>query len=138
MFTKLRTLYIFAVTITLSVIFSGCGDSLNFVAVDSFALGTFAQAKCKTTLSEQEILNIIKAVDEESKESMSIFSTTSLLSRINNNQTDSLDRHIAFNIELDIVREIKIYTSRKLLRLARSNLVCTRHPKVCRERKIVA
>ena len=100
MFTKLRTLYIFAVTITLSVIFSGCGDSLNFVAVDSFALGTFAQAKCKTTLSEQEILNIIKAVDEESKESMSIFSTTSLLSRINNNQTDSLDRHIAFNIEL--------------------------------------
>ena len=100
MFTKLRTLYILAVTITLSVIFSGCGESQNFVTVDSFALGTFAQAKCKTTLSEQEILNIIKEVDEESKGSMSIFSTTSLLSRINNNQTDSLDRHIAFNIEL--------------------------------------
>ena len=100
MLTKLRRLYILVITITLSAIFSGCSNSASFVAVDSFALGTFAQVKCKTALSEQEILNIIKEVDEESKGSMSIFSTTSLLSRINSNKTDSLDRHIAFNIEL--------------------------------------
>lgn len=97
---KLRTLYILLVTITLSAIFSGCSKSTSFVTVDSFALGTFAQIKCKTELSEQEIQEIIKDIDEESKGSMSIFSTTSLLSRINRNQTDSLDRHIAFNIEL--------------------------------------
>jgi thiamine biosynthesis lipoprotein len=97
---KLRTLYILLVTITLSAIFSGCSKSTSFVTVDSFALGTFAQIKCKTELSEQDIQEIIKDIDEESKGSMSIFSTTSMLSRINNNQTDSLDRHIAFNIEL--------------------------------------
>ena len=38
--------------------------------------------------------------DAEAKASMSIFDSTSLLSRLNRNLTDSVDRHIAFNLAL--------------------------------------
>lgn len=97
---KLSTLSLLAVTITLSVIFGGCSESANFVEIEGEALGTFVQVKCKTNHTKQEIADIIYEVDSVSKSSMSIFSPTSLLSRINNNQTDSLDSHITYNIEL--------------------------------------
>ena len=40
------------------------------------------------------------ALDREAKASMSIFDSASLLSRLNRNETDSVDRHIAFNLHL--------------------------------------
>jgi thiamine biosynthesis lipoprotein len=43
---------------------------------------------------------MIKEVDQQAKASMSIFDTNSLLSRINNNDTDIIDEHIAYNITL--------------------------------------
>lgn len=100
MLIKLRSLSIYVVVITLSLFCGGCGVSTNFVNIESEALGTFVQIKCKTNKSKEEIADIIHRVDTESKNSMSIFSPTSLISRINNNQTDSLDSHIAYNIEL--------------------------------------
>ena len=39
-------------------------------------------------------------LDREAKASMSIFDAGSLLSRLNRNETDTVDRHIAFNLRL--------------------------------------
>ena len=39
-------------------------------------------------------------LDREAKASMSIYDSTSLVSRLNRNETDSVDRHIAFNLHL--------------------------------------
>jgi thiamine biosynthesis lipoprotein len=78
----------------------GCGERSRYIEIKGEALGTFVQVKCNTALPTQTISNIIQEVDQESKNSMSIFSTTSLLSRINSNETDSLDSHITHNIEL--------------------------------------
>lgn len=79
----------------------GCsGGATHYTEVNSLALGTFAQVTCDATLSPSEITQIIADIDAEAKASMSIFDPESLISRINTNQTDSLDRHIRFNLEL--------------------------------------
>lgn len=100
MLSRLRTTILLTTTILLSILSYGCSKRSHYITVESEALGTFVQVKCNTTLPTQTISNIIQEVDQESKMSMSIFSPTSLLSRINNNETDSLDCHIARNIEL--------------------------------------
>lgn len=99
MLSKFRLL-LTTIIITLSALTAGCDNSSNFVSIEGEALGTFVQIKCSTNLSKQDIIQIIEEVDNESKNSMSIFSPSSLLSRINRNETDSLDSHIAYNIEL--------------------------------------
>ena len=48
--------------------------------------------------SAQELYAAVMELDREAKASMSIFDPTSLLSRLNRNETDSVDRHIAFNL----------------------------------------
>ena len=79
----------------------GCsGGATHYTEVNSLALGTFAQVKCDATLSPTELTQMITDIDTEAKASMSIFDPESLISRINTNQTDSLDKHIRFNLEL--------------------------------------
>jgi thiamine biosynthesis lipoprotein len=70
------------------------------VVVEGHALGTFAQVKCSPTITSTEVEQIILNIDREAKSSMSIFDQSSLLSKINNNECDSLDRHILINLEL--------------------------------------
>lgn len=100
MLSSLRTTILLTTTILLATLMCGCGERSRYIEIKGEALGTFVQVKCNTALPTQTISNIIQEVDQESKNSMSIFSTTSLLSRINNNETDSLDSHITHNIEL--------------------------------------
>ena len=100
MLLRLRTAILLTTIILLSILLYGCSKRSHYIEIDGEALGTFVQVKCNTTLSTETISNIIQEVDKESKMSMSIFSTTSLLSRINSNETDSLDCHIERNIEL--------------------------------------
>ena len=100
MFSRLRIAIFFITTVLLSILSYGCVERSRYIEVNSNALGTFAQVKCCTTLPKEEISNIIQEVDQESKNSMSIFSPTSLLSCVNRNETDSLDCHIIRNIEL--------------------------------------
>lgn len=79
----------------------GCsGGATHYTEVNSLALGTFAQVKCDATLSPAELTQMIADIDTEAKVSMSIFDPESLISRINTNKTDSLDKHIRFNLEL--------------------------------------
>ena len=100
MLLRLRTAILLTAIILLSILLYGCSKRSHYIEIDGEALGTFVQVKCNTTLPTETISNIIQEVDKESKMSMSIFSTTSLLSRINSNETDSLDGHIERNIEL--------------------------------------
>ena len=72
----------------------------EFLTIEGEALGTFVQVKCNTSLDDDELIAIVRHIDTEAKESMSIFNESSLLSKINRNDTDSLDCHIIRNIEL--------------------------------------
>ena len=87
-------------TILVATLMCGCGERSRYIEIQGEALGTFVQVKCNTSLTTDSISNIIQEVDQESKNSMSIFSPISLLSRINSNETDSLDYHIERNVEL--------------------------------------
>ncbi|MBO7189060.1 MAG: FAD:protein FMN transferase [Alistipes sp.] len=100
MLSSIRTTILLTTTILLSTLMCGCGERSRYIEIQGEALGTFVQVKCNTSLPTETISNIIQEVDRESKNSMSIFSPMSLLSRINRNETDSLDSHITRNIEL--------------------------------------
>ena len=90
-----------AIILMTATILYGCQDSASrYVVVEGLALGTFVQVKCEPTITPAEVNEIIANIDREAKESMSIFDDSSLISKINSNKCDSLDRHIRFNIEL--------------------------------------
>ena len=88
-------------TLAILTLMLGCQQGASsYKRVDSFALGTFAQLTCRTSISTAELTRLIAEIDQEAKASMSIFDESSLISRINRNETDSLDRHILHNLEL--------------------------------------
>ena len=76
---------------------AGCRPSTH-VTVEGSVLGTTFRIKARTTLPADEIYTEVMALDEEMKHSMSIFDETSLLSRINRGESDSLDSHLIYNI----------------------------------------
>lgn len=86
----------------LAAISTACNPSgeAAYVQVKGLALGTFLYINARTDRSAEEIAREAERIDSLAKASMSIFDEGSLLSRINRNQTDSLDEHIIFNIEL--------------------------------------
>ena len=77
---------------------AGCRPSTHYVTVEGSVLGTTFRIKARTTLPADEIYTEVMALDEEMKHSMSIFDETSLLSRINRGESDSLDSHLIYNI----------------------------------------
>ena len=79
----------------------GCGDASSYTAVDGVMLGTTLHITADVQgVSAQELYAAAMELDREAKASMSIFDPGSLLSRLNRNETDSVDRHIAFNLHL--------------------------------------
>ena len=79
----------------------GCGDASSYTAVDGVMLGTTLHITADMQgVSAQELYAAAMELDREAKASMSIFDPGSLLSRLNRNETDSIDRHIAFNLHL--------------------------------------
>lgn len=81
----------------------GCGSPENrreYVTVDGQMLGTFLHIVACTDAEPSEIYERMMTLDSVAKRSMSIFDENSLLSRINRGETDSLDAHIVYNIEL--------------------------------------
>lgn len=85
----------------IATLLCSCRSSVSrYKTVDSYALGTFVQITYLTDYPTAELTRLIAEIDQEAKASMSIFDDSSLLSRINRNETDSLDRHIRFNLEL--------------------------------------
>lgn len=82
------------------LLLAGCSSPKQYRTVDGSMLGTTYHIVAETELSEQAIFGEMKRINEEAIASMSIFNPTSLLSRVNNNETDSVDIHIARNIEI--------------------------------------
>ena len=73
-----------------------CGGekSQKYVTSEGEMLGTFMKVTAQTDRAVAEIYDAMQTLDTEAKASMSIFDENSLLSRINCNETDSLDKHI--------------------------------------------
>ena len=99
-FSKLHRLLIAAIFVAVLGIAACTSARREYITVEGETLGTFVVVKCNTTHTESEILSRIMAIDSQMKASMSIFDETSLLSRINRNECDTLDQHLKFNIEL--------------------------------------
>lgn len=80
---------------------AGCTGSPSYTVVDGVMLGTTLHVVADVKgMSTQELYAAIMELDREAKASMSIYDEASLLSRLNRNETDSVDRHIAFNLRL--------------------------------------
>lgn len=94
----------------LTLVFVGCASAPSYRTVDGQMLGTTYHVVAETTLPAEYIFGEMQRMNEEAIASMSIFNPSSLLSRINSNQTDSLDTHILRNIE--IATKVNTLTSR--------------------------
>lgn len=81
---------------------TSCGPGRTpYTEVDGVMLGTTLHVVADVRgVSSQELYQAIMELDREAKASMSIYDATSLLSRLNRNETDTVDRHIAFNLHL--------------------------------------
>ena len=92
---------LFAAICVVATLLVGCqGCKKHYTVVESTALGTFVQVKCSPTITKTELYDLVRNIDTEAKESMSIFEQGSQLSKINRNECDSLDSHIMANLAL--------------------------------------
>lgn len=81
--------------------FCGCERRPAYTTVEGVMLGTTLRVVADVrSVSSQELYAAVMELDREAKASMSIYDETSLLSRLNRNETDSVDCHIAFNLHL--------------------------------------
>ena len=89
-------------TILVAVLLVSCGGNnrQQYRTVDGSMLGTTYHIIAQTERSEMEIFGEMQRINEEAIASMSIFTPNSLLSRINSNEADEVDIHIARNIEI--------------------------------------
>ena len=71
-----------------------------YVTVDGAMLGTTFHISARTSLPAGRLYGEMMRIDTAAKASMSVFDPASLLNRLNDNLTDSLDPHIIYNIEL--------------------------------------
>ena len=80
-----------------AVLLAACGTKPTaYTTVDDTMLGTTLHVVADVRgVTPQELRARIRRLDAEAKASMSIFDPESLLSRINRNETDSIDGHIA-------------------------------------------
>ena len=86
--------------IVVALLLAGCSTAPKYRVVDGTMLGTTYHIVAETELSNKQIFEEMQRINSQANASMSIFNSQSLLSRINNNQTDSVDIHIARNIEI--------------------------------------
>jgi thiamine biosynthesis lipoprotein len=79
---------------------AGCTKAAHYRTVDGSMLGTTYHIVAETNLSTEVIFNEMQQINLAANTSMSIFNHSSLLSRINRNESDTVDTHIAHNIAL--------------------------------------
>lgn len=98
---KFRLLSYALLLVTLLLQSVGCSPApAEYIRVEGQMLGTFMQVSARTSRPSAEIYALMMQIDSTSKRSMSIFDENSLLSRLNDNRTDSVDHHIAYCLEL--------------------------------------
>ena len=86
--------------IIIALLLAGCAPSSHYRTVDGAMLGTTYHIVAETSLSNEVIFSEMQRINLEAIASMSIFNPTSLLNKINRNECDSADLHIARNIEI--------------------------------------
>ena len=96
----MRNLAFFTSVLVALVVMAGCEKPQQYVKSSGEMLGTFMQVKALTEAGSDVIYDRMMTLDKEAKASMSIFDEGSLLSRVNRNETDSLDAHIIHCLEL--------------------------------------
>ena len=81
---------------------SACGgmSPQNYVTSEGEMLGTFMKVTAQTDRAVVEVYDSMMMLDAKAKASMSIFEEQSLLSRLNRNETDVLDEHIKYCLNL--------------------------------------
>lgn len=85
----------------LASLFAGCDGRHDYTSVDGVMLGTTLHIVADVRdVSPQELYAAAMQLDAQAKASMSIFDEQSLLSRLNRNETDSVDEYIAYNLRL--------------------------------------
>jgi len=85
-----------------AALMAGCGAADNgYTTVEGAMLGTTLRVVADVDKAgTQQLYAAIMELDREAKASMSIFDGGSLLSRLNRNETDSVDRHITYCLAL--------------------------------------
>ena len=83
-----------------ALLLASCSTTPQYRTVDGAMLGTTYHIVAETTLSNEAIFEEMQRINLDAIASMSIFNPTSLLSRVNRNEIDSIDLHIARNIEV--------------------------------------
>ena len=86
--------------IAIALLLAGCTATPHYRTVDGSMLGTTYHIVAETSLSNEQIFDEMQRINLDAIASMSIFNPNSLLSRINRNETDLADIHIARNIEI--------------------------------------
>ena len=85
---------------SLTLLLAACTTAPHYRTIDGAMLGTTYHIVAETTLTQEQIFDEMQRINSEAIASMSIFNPTSLLSRLNRNETDLVDIHIARNIEI--------------------------------------
>ena len=96
----MRNIAFFTSVLVALVVMAGCEKPQQYVKSSGEMLGTFMQVTALTEAGSDVIYDRMMSLDKEAKASMSIFDESSLLSRVNRNETDSLDAHIIHCLEL--------------------------------------
>ena len=90
----------FAAAAALAILAACSPQRPDYVTVDGAMLGTTFHISARTSLPAGQLYAAMMRIDTLAKASMSVFDPESLLNRLNDNRTDSLDEHIACNIRL--------------------------------------
>lgn len=102
---KLRIIRTIAAVAAAGAVFAACRPAPEYRMVEGAMLGTTFRVTARIGgVSAGDLYRRILSVDSAMKRSMSIFDENSLLSRLNRNETDSVDEHIVRNWTL--AREI--------------------------------
>ena len=96
----MRNIAFFTSVLVALAVMAGCEKPQQYVKSSGEMLGTFMQVTALTEAGSDVIYERMMTLDKEAKASMSIFDESSLLSRVNRNETDSLDAHIIHCLEL--------------------------------------
>lgn len=95
-----RTLFVSLFTAVI-LCFASCRKEHKYVSSDGAMLGTTFHISADIKSGrEADLYQAAMRVDTLMKASMSIFDSTSLLSRVNRNETDSVDAHITYNFKI--------------------------------------
>lgn len=79
----------------------GCAPRGGYVAAEGVMLGTTFRVTADVRgMTARQLRDAALRLDREARASMSIFEEESLLSRLNDNRTDSVDAHIAYCLRL--------------------------------------